>query len=179
MNNMNEDQLYALRFPVGEFVAPKMISRELREKWIEDIRSFPSQIKAEVEQLSEDQLNLTYRPNGWTIRQVVHHCADSHMNSIARFKLALTEDNPNIRPYNEAAWAELSDSLGPLELALDLLVSLHRRWVFLLESLTEDQLSLTFYHPANDATTSLDETIGTYAWHCRHHLGRVRLALSH
>ncbi len=175
---ISEDQLYALRFPVGEFKVPKHISKEQLQEWIADIRNFSSEVRTLVEELSDAQLDLTYRPGGWTIRQVVHHCADSHMNSVARFKLALTENHPTIRPYNESAWAELSDSLGPVEMALDLLESLHCRWVYLLDRLTDEELTKTFYHPANDVSTTLAETIGTYAWHCRHHLGHVRLALS-
>lgn len=163
-----------LKYPIGQFLKPTEISAELLNSYISDIESFPDRLKAEVENLTEAQLDTEYRPDGWTIRQVVHHCADSHINSFTRFKLALTEDNPTIKPYLEAAWAELADSKNmPLAPSLQLLEGLHKRWVVLLKSLSESDLQRTFFHPESKAQVPLAENIGIYAWHCNHHLAHI------
>jgi len=126
--------------------------------------------------LSEVQLDTAYRPGGWTVRQVVHHCADSHMNSFIRFKLALTEENPTIKPYHEDKWAEMADAKNlPIEPSLKILEGLHDRWAILIKSLSDQDLQKTFYHPANQKTITLATTIALYAWHSRHHLEHVKL----
>ena len=177
---MTENELYALRFPVGEFQKPSSIDAATVERWIAEIAAFPQQVAELTSTLSTEQKNWRYRPGGWTIKQVVHHCADSHMNSIIRFKLALTEDTPAIRPYFEDRWAELPDDLSDdLSDVLMLLTGLHRKWVVLLNSLTPEQLKRDFMHPEHGARTELDENIGIYAWHCRHHLAHIRQALEH
>lgn len=174
VSNMTEERMESLRFPVGRLDIPDAITKDHIDSWIEEIRQFPTQLRTEVEGLGESELNQRYRPEGWMIRQVVHHCADSHINSISRFKLAMTEDYPTIRPYFEDRWAELPDTLeAPIELSLNLLDALHTRWVFMLERLTDDQYSLKFKHPEYDTTFRIDETICNYAWHCRHHLAHV------
>ena len=165
-----------LKYPVGRFSAPKEITAEMLEEWTGVIDRFPALLKAETYKLSEAQMDTPYRPEGWTVRQVVHHCADSHMNSFIRFKLALTEDNPTIKPYHEDLWAELEDAKDmPIGTSLKILEGLHQRWVVLIKSLSKEDLQKTFYHPANQKTVSLGTTIALYAWHSSHHLGHVKL----
>ncbi len=172
--NMNEQELEQLRYPIGRFHAPATIDNTLISKLVTEIESFPKRLKAEVANLSEAQLDTPYRPNGWTIRQVVHHCADSHMNSFIRFKLALTEVKPTIKPYYEERWAELADSKTlAIEPSLVLLEGLHQRWATLLKSLKSDDLARTFVHPEHGKEFRLDVTISNYAWHGNHHLAHI------
>lgn len=167
-------QLEQLQFPIGRFQKPAVFSKALVAAFITDIAAFPAQIKIATKTLSEEQLDTPYRPGGWTIRQVVHHCSDSHMNSLIWFKLALTEDRPVIKPYNEALWAELADSKNmPVAPALHLLEGIHERWVALLHSLTKEQLVRSFVHPEHHNEISLEECIAIYAWHCHHHLAHI------
>ena len=170
MTDTMEDQ----RYPIGPFVLPDTMDRALIDQYISDIALFPERLRAEVEVLTDAQLDTVYRPGGWTIRQVVHHCADSHMNSLTRFKLALTEEEPTIRPYYEERWAELADSRSmPIGPALTMLEGLHQRWTVLLQSLSEEDLQRTFIHPQAGKRYRLDENIGLYAWHCNHHLAHI------
>lgn len=163
----------ALRFPIGRFEWSGDITAAQRLQWIEDIEAAPAQLRAAVEGLKEEQLNEPYRPGGWTVRQVVHHLADSHMNSLIRFKLALTEEQPTIKPYDEAAWAELSDSKeAPIALSLALLEQLHARWGLLLRSVSEEQWERAFVHP-DSGVVRLDVNLGTYSWHGRHHIAHI------
>ena len=165
-----------LKYPIGKFEKPTTITKDILKIWISDISTFPKKLSTEVLNLTNKQLDTQYRPNGWTIRQVVHHCADSHMNSFIRFKLALTEDNPTIKPYHEDLWAELADAKDmPIGPSLKILEGLHYRWVVLIKSLSADDLQKTFFHPANQKTMSLATTIALYAWHSKHHLGHVKL----
>ncbi len=167
-----------LRFPIGEMPSEKHPTSAQLEQWILTIEQFPSTLQEVVKDLSVDQLNWCYRAGGWSIKQLVHHCADSHMNSFIRFKLALTEEVPAIKPYFEDRWAELSDSLDDnIEDSLLLLRALHRKWVKLLKSLSQEELNRTFVHPEHGTSFSLVENIGIYAWHCNHHLAHVRLAI--
>lgn len=168
--------LEALKFPVGKFQKPESITKEMIDSAINEIENFPNLVKAEIENLDERDLNLRYRPEGWTISQVVHHCADSHINSYVRFKLALTENVPTIKPYEESLWAELQDSkLSPL-VSLKLLEALHERWVFILKSLSEEDLNKEFIHPEQSEKISLKENILIYSWHCQHHLAHIKQA---
>ncbi|MDR3273527.1 MAG: putative metal-dependent hydrolase [Flavobacteriaceae bacterium] len=163
-----------LRYPIGKFNPPEIITPQILDHWIEDIASFPQRLKKEVEYLSEEQLDTPYRPEGWTIRQVVHHCADSHMNSFIRFKLALTENNPTVKPYFEALWAELPDyKSAPLEPSIKILEGVHQRWVIILQSLSEEDRKKSFFHPKDNKTIYLDEVTGIYAWHGNHHLAHI------
>lgn len=163
-----------LKYPIGVYEKPKVISKEILQLWINTIESFPEKLVSEVANLTNQQLDTPYRPDGWTIRQVVHHCADSHMNSLIRFKLALTEDKPSIKPYFEDRWAALPDSkIMPIEPALKMLSGIHERWCFLLKNLTEEQFARLFIHPEHSATFRIDENIGLYAWHCMHHLAHI------
>jgi uncharacterized damage-inducible protein DinB len=166
--------LEELRFPIGKYTKPVEITRQILNVYIKDIANFPVTLKKEVENLSDNQLDTPYRPDGWTVRQVVNHCADSHMNSLTRFKLTLTEDNPIIKPYFEERWAELADSKTmPIEPALKMLEGIHARWTVLLQNLTQEQLKRTFIHPEHGKEFSLEENIGIYAWHCNHHLAHI------
>lgn len=166
--------LEALKYPIGKFNCPKEITDNHIKQWITIIKSFSEQIQQEVKELSVTELKYKYRPNGWTIKQVLSHCIDSHMNSIVRFKLALTEENPTIRPYNEAAWAELPDTLAySVSESIVLLQSIHNRWVFLLNELSVEQFNRTFVHPDGNEVVSLKMNLGIYAWHCQHHLQHI------
>lgn len=168
--------LEALKYPVEKFQKPETITKEIIETAINEIENFPNLVKAEIENLGENDLNLRYRPKGWTITQVVHHCADSHINSYVRFKLALTENLPTIKPYEESLWAELPDSkLSPF-VSLKLLEALHERWVFILKSLSDEDLDKEFIHPEQSEKISLKENILIYGWHCQHHLAHIRQA---
>jgi len=170
---MSED----LRYPIGKYSRPTGINTNLVNTWITDIENFPEAAKKEVAGLSENELAWRYRPDGWTIRQVIHHCSDSHINSIVRFKLSLTEDEPTIKPYFEDRWAELTDTTNaPIEWSLLLLEGLHKRWVFLLKNLSEDDLKRVFVHPEHGRRISIGENIALYAWHCNHHLAHIRQA---
>lgn len=166
------------RFPIGDFKIPKDYNKQIIETWINDIRKFPSQIRKMVDVLSLEQLEKTYRQEGWSIIQVVNHCADSHMNAFIRFKLALTEKLPIIKPYEEAKWAELSDGLlNNLISSILLLKGLHSRWVFLLNSLSENDLKKCYYHPEHQKKIELRVAIANYSWHCKHHLAHIELAI--
>ena len=162
-----------LQYPVGKFTLPAEVSMEEIKKAMEQISIFPSRILEVVRQLTPEKLDTPYRPGGWTARQVVHHCADSHMNAFIRFKLALTEDAPVIKPYEEAAWAEQPDyKMGP-EISLILLGSVHKRWVTLMESMDEADWDKTFIHPQYNRVQKLRQTVMLYAWHGEHHLGHI------
>ena len=171
---MTNSELDNLRFPIGHFTKPEKYTKAVLEQYIQTIADFPSKLKQEVAHLSNEQLETPYRPEGWTIRQVVHHCADSHMNSFIRFKLALTEDKPTIKPYFEDRWAELPDSKNmPIASSLQLLEGLHFRWTVLLKSLSDENLERKFIHPEHGNEIALKENIGVYAWHCEHHLAHI------
>ncbi|PIB36922.1 metal-dependent hydrolase [Reichenbachiella sp. 5M10] len=176
---MNESQLYALKFPLGEFDDSIHVDAEAVQNWIAEIASFPQRMKDLTEGLSVEQSNWRYRPEGWTIKQVVHHCADSHLNSLVRFKLALTEEEPKIRPYYEDRWAQLVDGQDDdLSYSLMLLEGLHYRWVKLLRGLSPIDLKRGYLHPEFDSRVALEQAIGLYAWHGNHHLAHVRQAVA-
>jgi len=171
---MIEEGLYKLKYPIGEFVLPEPNTISDVTSYIKVIEELPSQIRREVEDLSEEQLDTPYRPEGWTIRQVIHHLPDSHLNSYIRFKWALTERNPIIKAYDETAWAELPDAnSAPIDISLDLLESLHKRWVVVLKNLSPSDLNETFIHPETGAEIRLDVNIANYAWHSEHHLAHI------
>jgi len=162
-----------LRFPIGpfEFVGP--LSDDNRRALIDKIAETPRRLRDAVTGLNEKQLDTPYRPEGWTVRQVVHHVPESHMNAYTRFKLALTEDEPTIKPYFEDRWARLDDAReAPIALSLDLLDALHARWVWFLRSLKQDDFQRTFRHPEL-GVVSVDKNIALYAWHGQHHVAHV------
>lgn len=161
------------RYPIGPFSMPDQVTSHTRAQWIKIIAQTPAQMRQAVEGLDDLQLDTPYREHGWTVRQVVHHVPDSHINSYVRFKLALTETDPVIKPYDEHAWAMLSDSRDtPIEVSLDLLDSLHRRWVVLLESLGTQDYAKAFVHPESGRIT-LERALGIYAWHGAHHVAHI------
>ncbi len=162
-----------LSFPIGKFNYGGPTTAEQKSVFIDEIAQTPARLKAAIAGLSNQQLDTPYRPGGWTVRQVVHHVPDSHLNSYVRFKLALTEDNPTIKPYAEDRWAELNDTQStPVEVSLTLLESLHDRWVRLLSSLTPEQWKRTFRHPEMGEMT-LDKTLALYVWHGKHHVAHI------
>ena len=166
--------LEALKYPIGKFNCPNEITDNHIKEWITIIKSFPEHIQQEVKELSVTELKYKYRPNGWTIKQVLNHCIDSHINSVVRFKLALTEENPTIRTYNETAWAELPDTITySVSESIVLLQSIHNRWVFLLNRLAPEQFNRTVVHPEGNEHVSLKVNLGIYAWHCQHHLQHI------
>ena len=162
-----------LRYPIGKFAADGEITPQRRQAWIQEIAAAPALLRAALCGLSEAQLDTAYRPGGWTLRQVAHHLPESHMNSYVRFKLALTEDTPTIKPYFEERWAELADArTAPVEISLALLEALHARWVPVLQSLGEAQWKRAFRHPEAGMVT-LERNLALYAWHGRHHTAQV------
>jgi len=162
-----------LRYPIGKFRFPDAVSAEDRAKFIAQIAEAPARLRAAVGGLTDAQLDTPYRPEGWTIRQVVHHVPDSHLNSYVRFRLALTEEEPEIKAYYEDRWAELPDArTAPIEISLALLESLHGRWVALLGSLQDAEWKRTFRHPEL-GLVSLEKNAALYAWHGRHHVAHI------
>ncbi|HWZ59082.1 MAG TPA: putative metal-dependent hydrolase [Gemmatimonadaceae bacterium] len=161
-----------LRYPIGRFQRSAQVTDTALAAAVDTIAAFPGAMRAAVAGLSASQLDTPYRPGGWTVRQVVHHVADSHMQAYTRCKLAFTEDEPTIRPYDESAWAELVDSTGPIDGSLGILDGLHGRWVPLLRSLTPSAAARTFRHPET-GLWRLDEAVLHYAWHSAHHLAHV------
>ena len=161
-----------LQYPVGKFERQASYTELEIQGFIEILEKLPSQMRVAVNGLSASQLEAQYREGGWTLRQVVHHVPDSHINSYVRFKLALTEENPTIKPYDEAAWALLADSDAATHTSLDLLEALHVRWVIVLRSIQPEQWKRTFNHPQNGSMT-LEHALALYAWHSRHHLAHI------
>jgi uncharacterized damage-inducible protein DinB len=162
-----------LRYPVGKFDFACAVAPEDRPRLIEEIAAAPTRIREAVHGLADPQLDTPYRDGGWTVRQVVHHLADSHMNSYIRFRLALTEQEPSVKAYDEKKWAELVDArTGPLEPSLQILENMHLRWVALLQSMSADDFARTFRHPQM-GTLPLDRNLALYAWHGRHHVAQI------
>jgi uncharacterized damage-inducible protein DinB len=162
-----------LRYPIGKLTYDSDVTPGKRTAWIRQIAETPAALRAALTGLTDTQLDTPYRPDGWTVRQVVHHVPDSHMNAVVRFKLALTETNPTIKPYKEAEWARLADvRLTPVETSLQILDALHRRWVLLLESMQPEDFARPLVHPENGPMT-LDRLLQVYAWHGRHHVGHI------
>jgi hypothetical protein len=161
-----------LRYPVGPFV-PAKPSASRRAADIAALAELPKALRAAVAGLDESQLDTPYRPGGWTVRQVVHHVADSHMNALIRLKLALTEDNPTIKPYDENAWATLADARLPIDLSLSLVDAVHARWDALNRGLADADFSRTYVHPEHGKTFTIDVLLQTYGWHSRHHVAHI------
>lgn len=162
-----------LRYPIGPFVAPPSLSAAERAAAIRTLAELPARLRLAVSGLSDRQLDTPYRPEGWTVRQVVHHTADSHINAYIRLKFALSEDNPTIKPYAEAVWAEMTDAKSlPVSVSLDLLEALHTRMVTLLGALPAEAFARTLFHPERGAMT-VDDYLALYDWHSRHHTAHV------
>ena len=162
-------------YPIGRYHEPEEFSEELMSNSISAIQALPGWLDVVIENLDEHQLNTAYRPNGWTIVQVIHHIADSHLNAYIRLNLALTEDNPVIKPYDEKLWAELPDvQLVPVNVSITLVHALHRRWVQSLLSLKGDDWNRSYYHPESKESVTIWEMTAKYAWHSRHHMEQMR-----
>ena len=170
--------LEKLRFPIGQASIPEKIKQKDIKHWISILEAFPEKLEALTTKLNEAQLDTPYREEGWTVRQVVHHCYDSHHNSYTRFKWALTEDSPVIKVYFEERWAVLHDTkLAPISLSITALKALHAKWVYLLKGLSKTDFEKYFIHPVNNEKVSLKENIGIYAWHCQHHFAHIEQLL--
>jgi uncharacterized damage-inducible protein DinB len=161
-----------LRYPVGKFAMPQSVSAAERGTFVENVSATPARLRAAVAGLTGEQLDTPYRPGGWTVRQVVHHVPDSHLNSYIRFKLALTEDTPTIKTYRENLWAELADSSLDTEVSLRLLECVHTRWVTLLRAMTAEQFARPLRHPEMGPMT-LDQLLALYNWHGKHHVAHI------
>ncbi len=165
---MSED----LRYPIGNFDRNIEVTPELRKKSIQTITDLPKNLENAVADLTDEQLDTPYRPEGWTVRQTIHHIADSHLNSYIRFKLALTEDTPTIRPYYEDRWAELADSEMPIDVSMKIIEGLHSRWTNLLNAMSDEDFQKLLNHPESGEWT-LEKMLGLYDWHSRHHTAHI------
>ncbi|GGH12463.1 YfiT family bacillithiol transferase [Pedobacter zeae] len=171
--------LEKLKYPIGQFAMPDVFDQKQVDAWISEIEALPGQIKKTTENLTDEELNQPYRPGGWTLRQVVHHVPDSHLNAYIRFKLAIPEDVPVIRPYDEERWAETEEAKnGNIQLSLDLLAGLHTRWVAFLKTLRIEDYERKYIHPAYTQELTLANMLGMYAWHGKHHLAHITNALT-
>lgn len=163
-----------IRYPIGKFQIVDSTTPAQRAEWIEEIAGLPNKMQDAVQELTAEQLNLPYREGGWMLRQVVHHVADSHINAYTRFKLALTEETPTIKPYFEDRWAQLEDSIQTeIRTSIALLDALHQRWGILLKSMKETDYERSFYHPEMEHSMSLGMCLGLYAWHGNHHVAHI------
>lgn len=168
------DNIEQLKYPVGKYKAPTEFSQDAAQKSIDFLIAFPAILKQTVNGFTEAQLQTPYREGGWTVKQLLHHIPDSHMNAYIRFKLGLTEDNPTIKPYNEAAWANLYDSkITDVSVSLTLLDAVHTRWTNLLKNMTEADFNRTLVHPEKQTTFTLWSFLELYHWHSRHHLAHI------
>jgi uncharacterized damage-inducible protein DinB len=161
-----------LRFPIGKFDSKIEVTPEIRQKYIQTIKDLPENVERAIADLNDEQLDTPYRPEGWTVRQTVHHVADSHLNSYCRFKLALTEDVPTIRPYYEDRWAELKDSGMPIDVSMKIIQGVHARWANLLDSMSDEDFQRKLNHPETGEWT-LEKFLGLYDWHCKHHTAHI------
>lgn len=175
---MKASKLENLRYPIGHFVVPDNITDTALADWTAQLEALPAALEHLVKDLTNEQLETPYRPGGWTVRQLVHHIADSHHNSYIRFKWALTEDTPVIKPYDEKAWADLFDTrTAPIGMSLDHLRAVHVKLVYLIKGLSGEALARKFVHPDGNIETSLAENVGRYAWHGSHHYTHIKRLL--
>lgn len=169
---------YDLRYPIGKEEEQKAFkidfNPQLKQQLISDIKFLPANLEYAIQNLDAAQLETPYRPGGWTVKQLIHHVADSHINAYTRFKFGLTEDNPTIKPYDQDAWSRLSDTENlPVNISLTLLHALHLRWNQLMEDMSEDQWQRTIYHPERKISMSLWDLLKSYSWHSRHHTAHI------
>ena len=173
---MSEEDFKNLQYPIGPYKRQLIIIDEHIKKWKKDIAELPYLMRKVTSGIREKDLSQTYRPDGWNARQVVHHVADSHMNAYIRFKWALTEDTPMIKAYDEKSWAELYDSRAlSIEVSLKLIDALHQRWYFLLDSFKSKDWAKAFDHPEYEKPATLDQVLGMYSWHGKHHVGHLQI----
>ncbi len=171
---MTNQELEQLKYPIGQFECPNNISSQHIESWISILEHFPNRLENLVKDLTDIQLDTTYRPGGWSIRQVVHHLSDSHHHSYTRFKWALTEDKPIIKAYYEDRWAELIDSkVAPIKMSLNHLKAIHFKLVYILKKLSQEDLQKCFVHPETNNEVKLNFNVGNYAWHSNHHYTHI------
>lgn len=162
------------RFPIGPFAPPTKVTERDRARWVDDLARAPQALREALQGLDDAQLATPYRAGGWTVRQVAHHLADSHVNGFIRFKVALTEDHPTIKPYREAAWAELVDSKTvPVSVSVQLLAALHERWNAVLVAMSPGDWQRTYFHPEKNAAVTLESALALYSWHSRHHVAHI------
>lgn len=172
---MEKTKLEELRYPIGKYEVPSTISEDQVLEWIRILEHYPNKLELLAKELSTTQLETPYRPDGWTVRQVIHHVADSHHHSYIRFKWALTEETPVIKPYLEKKWAALFDSrTAPIELSLKHLSAVHAKLVYLLKGLSSSDLKRSFVHPESQESTTIVENIGRYVWHGNHHYNHIK-----
>lgn len=174
MSAAGEQPSSDLRYPIGPYGRPWEIRRAELDAWIADLEALPRNLRDAVAGMSDAQLDTRYRPGGWTARQVVHHIADGHMSAYTRFRLALTEETPTVKPFEETAWAELPDAKsGPIDPSLAIVDGLHQRWVMLLRSLSDDDFKRQYRHPQRSELVCLEDTLSYFAWHSRHHVAQI------
>ena len=162
------------RYPIGKYEA-QPFSEAQKKIWLADIQFLPNELEQSIENLDEAQIHTPYRDGGWTVHQLVHHLADSHMNSFIRFKLALTEDNPTIKPYEENAWSETADVVKePINVSITLLYALHKRWLTLLQNMSDSDFEKTLFNPQRRGQITLWDMLGIYAWHGKHHVAHIK-----
>jgi len=164
------------KYPIGHFVPPQRIDHEQRDQWIEEIKDFPAEFRRMAQDLTPIQLNTPYRPDGWKALQVIHHLPDSHVNAYLRFRWALSEEQPQIKPFDEKSWAEARDykKIVP-EVSLHFLEAIHSRWYELMRHMEEEDWSRTYFHPEDDHIVRLDQALGSYVWHGKHHLAHLAI----
>lgn len=169
-----EENIEQLQYPIGRYERPDAMTAEMKREWLGVLGGLPAWLDVCIENLDAEQLQLPYRSGGWNIQQVIHHLADSHMNAYIRLKLALTEDNPEVKPYDEKKWAELGDNATvPVNMSITLLHALHRRMVAQLELLSDSDWNRTYYHPEHKRNFPIWEMVALYAWHSRHHTAHI------
>jgi hypothetical protein len=174
---MRHEEMEELKYPIGKYKPLKTHSANSIKQGIKTIREFPDKVKKEIKGLNETQLEYRHRPGGWTLLQLVHHCADSHINAFCRVKLALSENKPVIKPYDQSAWANADDaSVTPVEWSLSILDGLHKRWAYLLDELGDNDYNKQFIHPELRREVSISDVLFLYAWHCEHHLAHIKQA---
>lgn len=173
---MDELELEKLKYPIGKFQWQEYDANQKLE-FIETLKTFPETIKSLTMHLNEAELATPYRPDGWTVLQVVHHCADSHMNAFIRFKLALTENKPTVKAYEEQLWAKQADYKLPASVGLSLIEAVHTKWVALINSMTKEDFAAKYIHPQSGKELDLNFMLSLYHWHCHHHLAHIRQAL--
>jgi hypothetical protein len=173
----NMDNIDHLRYPIGRYVKPESLTEDIRRKLIVDLESLPSRLDLLSKSYNDSNLENTYREGSWTARQVFHHIADSHINSFTRLKLALTEDEPDIRPYDENEWALLPDYTDPIELSLDVIRAIHPIMARIYRSLREDQWKRKFFHPGYKQWNTIEQLLALYVWHGNHHEAHLKKAL--
>lgn len=171
-------QMHNLKYPIGEYVYPENVDEDQIKTWVDSLENFPQQLIDVTATLTEEQLETHYRPDGWTVRQVIHHIADSHINAYTRVKLTLTEENPTVRPYDEVAWAELPEAKnGDIKLSINIIKAIHQRLVITLRSIDFTTYNRKYTHPAANQQLTLGYLVGNYAWHGQHHLAHILLTL--